>query len=161
MKLDVDITKLKPSELIRLALEEARIVEASENDRLCMDLWVVDFGSYCKTCLAGAIMFRHTRAVSGEKRSLLPTVYDRHTMLRLMAINAFCQGRIEDALEQCDVKPSKLEEACPRLEAPMAEAWEAYRPGLDVEDDEDDEPDHDYVFEFMEEIARLLALEGL
>ena len=161
MKLDIDLATLKPSELICLALTEARIVEASPTNWLCMDLWVHDFGSYCKTCLAGAIMFRHTRIPTGSKRSLQPTAYDNVTLRRLLAIDKFREGAIEDSLELCDVSSLKLEAACPKMEKPMADAWVFFQPYDEPKEDEDGELDHDHVFGFMDEIASILAAEDL
>jgi hypothetical protein len=161
MKLDINLATLKPSELIRLALEEARIVEASPTNWLCMDLWVHDFGSYCKVCLAGAIMLRHTKYPSGVKRSVQPTDYDGNTLRRLIAIDKFREGKIEDGLELCGVTSLKMEAACPKMEKPMSDAWVFFQPYDEPEEDEDGELDHDHVFAFMEEIASILETEDL
>ena len=59
----MDITKLKPSELIRVGLSDLLIVNSYDEYQINMDQWHTPSGdTTCQVCMAGAVMVQRLNA---------------------------------------------------------------------------------------------------
>lgn len=97
MKTSVDITKLKPSELIRVALEDLEKCEADPRYRVDMSLWHEPHCGECYVCLAGAVMAQELGV--GTTRRACPTSFDEDVRERLNALDGFRRGAVLNGLE--------------------------------------------------------------
>ena len=98
----IDITKLKPSELIRVALDDLGKVE--ESDQYAVDMWVwhqpnklskIYGGAACSVCLAGAVMVGSLE--SEIENELDPDDFGYGTKRVLEALDTLRTGAIDDA----------------------------------------------------------------
>lgn len=91
----------KPSELIRVALDDLRKVERSP-------LYRVDMGEYhtpngkCAVCFAGAVMAKSLGTPPSQMA--WPETFGAATAKKLEALNALRTGWVESALDELDLK---------------------------------------------------------
>lgn len=126
--LPIDETKAnrlpeKASDLIELAIADLAKAKRSKKYRIDMGVWHVPgraSNNTCTVCLAGSVMAYSLAVALKEKTS--PYAYeenDPHTYGRLMALNEFRNGWIEDGLEQMGIYPLKdgaLEDEARRIQ---------------------------------------------
>ena len=93
----MDITKLKPSELIRVALEDLRLCEADPRYRICMDVWHIPVNDKCEVCLGGAVMAQHI-GVAVDAWCEVYDFSDTEITDALLAIDYFRVGHVTACL---------------------------------------------------------------
>ena len=87
----------KPSELIRVALADLAKCEAMpETYRIDMSVWHLALDNSCHICLAGAVMAQTLGVEPGY--DYWPEVSDTDIYCRLIALNAFRQGLVQQGL---------------------------------------------------------------
>ena len=86
-----------PWELIRLALHDLELCEASPKYKINMSAWHYHIGDYCKVCFAGAVM---AKTLETPKYISIPNnvFYNDDTLDKLNAINFFRLGLIYNGL---------------------------------------------------------------
>lgn len=102
-----DITTLKPSELIRVALADLEAVEKDDRYRVDMRVWHGRSDESkegpCFVCLAGAVMAKSLGA--DLYNYLVPYDFGEEIDYRLIALDSFRQGFVEAALVHLSVEP--------------------------------------------------------
>jgi hypothetical protein len=99
----------KPSELIRVALEDLEKIEKNPRYAVDMDDWHVpargvwNASATCKVCFAGAVMA--CRFGADPKSFCYPSDFERSETNKLFALNALRLGMITDGLEYLGVEP--------------------------------------------------------
>ena len=99
----MDITKLKPSKLIDIALQDMLACNNDSRYRVSMEAWHFPHSDFtgqnpsCEVCLAGAVMAKTLKA----PRSIdtFPDNYSETTRSALHAINAFRVGWGDEAFD--------------------------------------------------------------
>ena len=96
-----DISDLKPSELIRVALED--LVLCAENDaeyEINMGTWHEPYGTgnttVCLVCLSGAVMAQSLDVATN--REVDPNSFDRQTQSQLLMLNHLRMGNLGEAV---------------------------------------------------------------
>lgn len=96
-----DITTLKPSELIRVALADLEAVEKDDRYRVDMGVW---HGQYedvadgrCSVCLAGSVMAKSLGAA--HVNNLIPDDFGVDLARSLMALDSFRMGFMDEGLD--------------------------------------------------------------
>lgn len=93
----------KPSELIRLALDDLAKVERSKRYVVNMNGWHEPNGR-CAVCLAGAVMAQHFGA--SPKQNMFPSDYHEETCGKLQALDHFRLGWADDGIDCMDLEPN-------------------------------------------------------
>jgi hypothetical protein len=98
-------TKLpdKPSELIRVALEDMRALEEDTRYRIDMGAWHHPGPVFCHVCAAGAVMARRLGVGPATKTS--PSDFDDETSRKLFALDCFREGQVLIGLIRLDIAP--------------------------------------------------------
>lgn len=91
----------KPSELLRVALDDLRVVEKMPAYSINMETWHSPDsdsppGSHCYVCIAGAVMVNTLNV--GTNRAVLPMDFIDSISNKLYAINELRMGNIYQAL---------------------------------------------------------------
>jgi len=87
----------KPSELIRLALDDLKKCEKSKKYKIDMWKWHESNGE-CAVCLAGAVMAQTLKVK--RKRDIVPSHFPEDIKNKLMSLNFLRQGYIDLALRE-------------------------------------------------------------
>ncbi len=94
----------KPSTLIRLALDDLKKCEASDDYVIDMADWHVPFGSgRCEVCLAGAVMAQSLGV--GISRDTTPGSMGEGLDRKLSSLEEFRQGYIHSGLRKMGIEP--------------------------------------------------------
>ena len=92
----MDIRKLNPSELIRVAINDLKLCEADPRYAISMGEWHKPGYFKCSVCLAGAVMAQTLNApLTSEVK---PIDFDGHTYDVLTAVDLLRTGQVEQAL---------------------------------------------------------------
>ena len=95
----------KPSELIRVALEDMRATEQVPRYIINMDMWHFPApDGICEVCAAGAVMAR--RLGADPKASKDPADFGGETSKKLLALNLFRAGLVHNGLRYIDIAPA-------------------------------------------------------
>ncbi len=102
------IKGLKPSALIRVALEDEEKVHNDKRYVVNMDDWHIPLssGNVCSVCFAGAVMAM-SLDVAHEK---LIGPYGLNESQELRALNAFRLGEVKSALDMLDIENEGIED---------------------------------------------------
>lgn len=92
----------KLSDLIDLAVKDAKACENTPGVELHMWRYHEPGGGQCAVCMAGAVMDQTMRAPRNEER--LPEMYSEYNTDRLRAIDAVRGGRVLNALYHLNIK---------------------------------------------------------
>lgn len=92
----------KLSQLLCMAVEDARAIAKTPGYRLKMNVWHAPKGRTCDVCMAGAVMARHLRASPEERRT--PPDYPKGSD-SLRAINFMRAGWFLSAAAELGVNP--------------------------------------------------------
>ena len=95
----------KPSELIRLAVKDMKIVYARDDVEVDMNNWHKPKQGVCLMCAAGAVMSNSLETDSSVRA--VPLYYDEDIPDKLGAINYLRFGEVEDALQDLGLKPTE------------------------------------------------------
>ena len=87
----------KPSELIRIALDDLEACEADPRYEIDMGRWHGAADPTCSVCLAGAVMAQRLRISLDTDAS--PSSFDPDTDCKLLALNEFRMGYIGSGLD--------------------------------------------------------------
>ena len=102
---------LKPSALIRLAVEDLILCESNPEYIINMSEWLIRDGSNCTVCLAGAVMAQSLdEPVVSMSQMLLPLDYGPVIASRLFALNNFRSGYIWSGLEDMGITVKEAED---------------------------------------------------
>ena len=91
----------KPSELLRLALEDEEKCHNSPDYIVDMEIWHRPLSGKCTVCLAGAVMAQTLE--SNKTMMLSPAKFDQDTYSKLHALDYFRSGYIDDGLNCLDI----------------------------------------------------------
>ena len=95
----IDITKLKLSELIRVALDDLRLCEADPTYHIIMSTWHSPYQhNTCAVCLAGAVMAQSLNIPPGVSADPHYFVADNRLINTLLALDALRTGDVSEAL---------------------------------------------------------------
>lgn len=86
----------KPSDLIELALADLAAVEADGRYKVHMNMWHEPRSGFCAVCFAGSVMAKTLGTNPGKCTA--PIDYDENTRDKLVALDGFREGYIEDGL---------------------------------------------------------------
>ncbi len=104
----IDLSKLKPSELIRLALADLAAVCRSSSYRVNMDVFVMPASlsdsKHCEVCFAGAVMVQ-TFGARHLKEDLWIDA-DAPNGDQFFALDNFRSGDVNEALDRLGVHPA-------------------------------------------------------
>ena len=87
----------RPSELLRVALDDLRKCEADPRFKIDMSQWVMPQDGVCYVCLAGSVMIQELGA--SPKIGCLPSHFSEEVSDKLDALNEFRMGFIDAAYE--------------------------------------------------------------
>ena len=92
----------KPSELIRLAIQDLELVERSKKYKIDMETWHNYNGNRCCVCFAGSVMAK-TLEVSPTKDSC-PHEHEDELSQKLMALDHFRVGEVISGLNAMNIE---------------------------------------------------------
>ena len=95
----------KPSELIRLAIKDMKIVYARDDVEVNMRRWHKPKQGVCLMCAAGTVMSNSLETDPSIVAN--PLYYDEDIPDKLEAINNLRLGEVEWALQDLDLKPTE------------------------------------------------------
>lgn len=116
----IDLSKLKLSELLRLAVKDAQKAENDPRYRLKMDVWHSPNGT-CAVCLAGSVMAFTLGA--NPKKYLEWSDFEGPIARALCAIDSMRSGNIYDAVEDL-VLDMDLDERAEPIEESIRDGYD-------------------------------------
>jgi hypothetical protein len=102
-KIKTPFVAMRPSEALRVALEDLRLVESDPHYKVDMTTWHSPslFGDKCEVCLAGSVMAKTCGARIGAEIS--PDSYKKETEKRLRMLDDLRKGLVRDGLANLDI----------------------------------------------------------
>ena len=100
----MDITKLKPSELIRVALSDFLTCDEDPRYVICTNVWhstlwrSTSLDQGCHVCLAGAVMAKTLDSICG--RDLYPESFSAGIAKSLSALDLLRMGEVRSAFDR-------------------------------------------------------------